>query len=197
VLDDPVLSSDEDYRVHFNATVVNELLNLPMQAIILTQDRKTWEELEISYRHIGIANAQLLIESVGEGSIIENTSDTLLSKLSRAKSLANGGHPNARKECGVQLRDAGERFCKELLVKHEKANGNVAACLSDYDGDVLEWLCPHVQPLLTKDPSDQGKIELFQKTVNHACHDNAPPGNEEMKVAHGNIRRFVKDYLDR
>jgi wobble nucleotide-excising tRNase len=67
VLDDPVLSSDEDYRVHFNSTVLTELLKLPMQVIILTQDHDTWEELETRYRHMGISTAQLFIETPAEG----------------------------------------------------------------------------------------------------------------------------------
>lgn len=197
ILDDPVLSSDEDYRVHFNATVLTELLNLPIQVIVLTQDHGTWEELETRYRHLGISNAQLYIESPAEGSIIENTSDALLAKINRAASLARGGHPDLRKECGIQLRDAGERFCKEMLVKYRRDKGGTAASLSDYAGKALEWLCPHVDPLLDRDPSHSGKLDVFKNTVNRACHDNTPPGTEEMKHACGEIRYFVKDYLGR
>ncbi len=197
VLDDPVLSSDQDYRVHFNSTVITELLNIPMQIIILTQDHSTWKEIEVLYRHIGVANAQLFIETTAEGSVIENTSDALLSMLGRAKSLAHGGHPDVRKACGVQLRDAGERFCKEILIKDRKSKGEASACLGDYNGKTLEWLCPHVEPLLIKDAADQGKLEMFRNTVNPACHDDIPPGNEEMKMACGNLRRFAKDYLGR
>ena len=80
ILDDPVLSSDEDYRVHFNSTVIAELLKVPIQVIVLTQDHDTWEELETRYRHLGISIAQLYIERPAEGSIIENTSDALLLK---------------------------------------------------------------------------------------------------------------------
>jgi hypothetical protein len=197
ILDDPVLSSDEDYRVHFNATVLTALLDLPMQVIVLTQDHGTWTELETRYRHLGIANAQLFIETPAEGSIIENTSDALLAKINRAGSLARGGHPDSRKECGVQLRDAGERFCKEMLVKDRRRKGETAAVLADYEGKMLEWLCPHVEPLLDRDPAHPGQLEVFRNTVNRACHDNAPPGTEEMKHACGNIRRFVKEYLGR
>ena len=124
-----------------------------MQVVVLTQDHDTWEELENRYRHLGISNAQLFIETPAEGSIIENTSDALLAKINRAKSLARGGHPDLRKECGIQLRDAGERFCKEVLVKVRRDKGDAAASLTDYDGKTLEWLCPHVDPLLVHDPS--------------------------------------------
>jgi hypothetical protein len=197
VLDDPVLSSDEDYRVHFDTTVLTELINLPMQVIVLTQDHTTWKEMEARYRHRGIATAQLFVETPAAGTIIENTSDDLLAKINRAKSLARGGHPDSRKECGVQLRDAGERFCKEMLVNDRRGKGDAAASLADYDGKVLEWLCPHVDPLLARDPSHPGKLEAFRNAVNRACHDNTPPGNAEMTHACGEIRYLVKEYLGR
>lgn len=197
ILDDPVLSSDEDYRVHFNSTVIAELLNLPVQVIVLTQDYKTWKELELRYRHLGISTAQLYIETSAEGSIIENTSDELLAKISRANALARGGHPHLRKECGIQLRDAGERFCKEMLVIDQHNKGNSAATLTDYDNKTLEWLCPRVEPLLVKDASHPGKLEVFRNTVNQACHDNEPPSPAEMIQACGDLRAFVKEYLGR
>ena len=196
ILDDPVLSSDEDHRVHFNSTVLTELLKLPMQVIVITQDHTTWKELEIRYRYLGISNAQLFIDAPAQGTIIENTSDELIAKISRADSLSRGGHPHSRKECGVQLRDAGERFCKEMLIRDKCARGETAV-LSDYNGKLLEWLCPRVDPLLAKDPSHPGKLEVFKNTVNRACHDDTPPGTAEMKCACGDIRYFVKEYLER
>jgi len=197
ILDDPVLSSDEDYRVHFNSTVLSELLNLPIQVVVLTQDHDTWEELETRYRHLGISTAQLYVEAPADGSIIENTSDALLAKISRAKSLAHGGHPDSRKECGIQLRDAGERFCKEMLVNDRRTKGETAASLTDYDGKTLEWLYPRVDPLLDHDPSHSGKLQAFKNTVNHVCHDNAPPGNAAMTQACGEINFLQKVYLAR
>lgn len=197
VLDDPVLTSDDDCRVHFHTTVLEELHRIPMQVIVLTQDHDTWEELDMRYRHLNIATAKLLVETSAEGSVIENTSDVLLAKIIRARSLARSGHPDNRKECGIHLRDAGERFCKELLVKHEHSKGNTTATLTDYDGKVLEWLFPHVATLLDRDKSHQGKFEAFRKTVNNASHDNAPPSTGDMVHACGEIEHFVKTYLGR
>ncbi len=197
ILDDPVLSSDEDYRGHFNAGVLSALLNLPIQVIVLTQDHGTWEELEIRYRHLGVSTAQLFIETAGEGTIIENTSDALLAKLNRAKSLARGGHPDLRKECGIQLRDAGERFCKEILVSDRHTSGDMVASLSDYDGKTMEWLSPRMEHLLSRDPSHAGKFAAFKNTVNNACHDNTPPSSAAMVQAHGEIGHLVKVYLGR
>ena len=149
------------------------------------------------YRHVSISTAQLYIDSPASGTVIENTSDALLAKISRATSLARGGHPDSRKECGVQLRDAGERFGKEMMVKGRHAKGDADATLGDYDGKMLEWLCPRVEPLLTKDPSHPGKLEAFRATVNRACHDNTPPSTGEMTQACGEIRYLAKVYLAR
>ena len=168
-----------------------------MQVVVLTQDHDTWEELETRYRHAGVANAQLFIDSPAEGTVIDNTSDALLAKVTRARSLARSGHPDGRKECGLQLRDAGERFCKEMLVEQERAGGNASASLTDYDGKVLEWLVPRVEPLLGKDPSHPGKLVAFRNTVANACHDNAPPNSATMTHACGEISFLVKEYLGR
>ena len=195
VLDDPVLSSDDDYRVHFNSTVLEELLKLPIQIIVLTQDHAAWEDIEIRHRHLGILKAQLYVDSPQTGTIIENTSDTLRAKINRAKSLAKGGHPDVRKECGIQLRDAGELFCKEILVKDKRNQDDQNATLSDFEGKMLEWLCPRVEPFLDKDPSHPGKLEAFRKAVNSACHDNIPPGASEMTHACGEIGYLAKEYL--
>ena len=195
VLDDPVLSSDYDYRVHFNSTVLEELLKLPIQIIVLTQDHAAWEDIEIRHRHLGISMAQLYVDSPQIGTIIENTSDTLMAKVNRAKALAKGGHPDVRKECGIQLRDAGELFCKEILVKDKGNQGDQNGTLSDFEGKVLEWLCPRVEPFLDKDPSHPGKLEAFRKAVNSACHDNTPPGSSEMTQACGEIGYLAKEYL--
>jgi RecF/RecN/SMC N terminal domain len=196
LLDDPVLSSDEDYRVHFNSAVLTALIDLPLQVIVLTQDNGVWRDLESLYRHRGVLTAQLYIENAAEGTVIENTSESLVAKINRADSLSRGGHPDSRKECGIQLRDAGECFCKEMLIADCSGRGK-AATLADYGGKTLEWLCPRVDPLLIQDPAHQGKFEVFRRTVNSACHDNAPPGSAEMKQAVGELRRLVKDYLGR
>jgi hypothetical protein len=197
VLDDPVLSSDEDYRVHFNSTVLSELNRASIQVVVLTQDHASWAELETRYRHLGICTAQLFIDAPAEGTIIENTSDDLLAKVNRARSLARGGHPQSRIECGIHLRDAGERFCKEMLLRDLREKGDLTASLGSYDRKTLEWLVPRVEPLLDRDPSHPGKLEVFKDSVNHACHDNAPPSNDEMTHACGEIRFLVKDYLGR
>ncbi|WP_156953431.1 hypothetical protein [Afifella pfennigii] len=61
----------------------------------------------------------------------------------------------------------------------------------------MEWLLPHIEPLLDRDPSHPGKFTVFKKTVNDACHDNTPPGTAAMVQAHGEISHLVKVYLPR
>jgi hypothetical protein len=77
VLDDPVLSSDENYRVFFNTTVIERLHALGIQMIILTQDQRTLTELETRYLHLGIAVFELVIESPLDGTTILDASDSL------------------------------------------------------------------------------------------------------------------------
>lgn len=197
VLDDPILASDDDYRVHFNTAVLGALRDIGIQVVVLTQNHDTWEDLEILYRHTGISIAQIFVDRPREGSVIENTSDALLAKIARAKSLGRGGHPDCRKECGVHLRDAGERFCKEMLMKRDHANGNTVASLTDYDGKTLEWLLPRVCPLLDRDAGHPGRLTVFKNTVNQACHDNTPPSTVTMIHACGEIDFLQKEYLRR
>jgi hypothetical protein len=45
VLDDPVLSSDDDYRPNFASSVIEGLLDDGMQVIICTQDHKSWKDI--------------------------------------------------------------------------------------------------------------------------------------------------------
>ena len=195
VLDDPVLSSDDDYRVHFQTAVLGSLQDLGVQTVVLTQNHDTWKDLDNLYGHAGISMAQLIAFSPAQGSVIDNTSDGLVAKISRARTLARGGHPYSRKECGFHLRDAGERFCKELLVNDARRRGKNNASLTDYDGKTLEWLCPRVSPLLDEDASHPGKLRVFKDRVNQACHDNAPPGATTMVHACGEIDFLQRTYL--
>jgi hypothetical protein len=197
VLDDPILSSDEDYRVHFNTSVLERLIGLPIQVILLTQDQKTWRDLENLYRHINISMFQIVMENPSTGALVENTSDDLVALIDRAAASARGGHPALHKMAGKLLRDAGERFCKEVLVRDRRARGEQTASLSDYDGKTLEWLCPRVEPLLALDPSHPGKLQVFRGAVNPPSHDDDYPSQAAMKSVGGDLRRFVKDYLGR
>ena len=166
-----------------------------MQVVVVTQSHETWKDLDVRYRHRGISTAQLMILNVADGSLIDNTSDQMRAIISRAQALARNGHPDVRKECGVQLRTAGERFCKEVLVRAEAQEGNQSASVTDYDGKALEWLVPRTSPLLQKDPSHAGKLEALKNTLNPSCHDDAPPSCEALVCACGDLQFLVGQYV--
>jgi hypothetical protein len=195
VLDDPILSSDEDYRAFFNAMVVEELVNLGMQVIVLTQDQKTWKDLGERYLHQGIGLFQIDLRSPANGSAVANTADDLETKFMKAEILVRGGHPSLHKQGGEVIRDAAERFCKEMLIKERRAKGDAAASLNDYSLKNLGHLAPLVEPLLTLDPSHPGKLRAMGGALNPAKHDDAIPAAGVLKVALGDLRFLKKTYL--
>lgn len=195
VLDDPILSSDEDYRAFFTTGVVEKLLDLGVQVILLTQDQKSWKDLGELYAYRKIGMFQLSLPAPDEGTIVWNTADDLKGMLARIETSVRNGHPLVRKQTGQDLRDAGERFCKEMLVKDRRMKGEQTAVISEYDGKDLGWLVPKVQPLLVKDPSHAGKLNAFRAAVNPAKHDDDIPSQGALVVAFGNLKEFAKEYL--
>jgi hypothetical protein len=194
VLDDPILSSDEDYRAYFNARVVEKLLALGIQVIVLTQDQRTWRDLGECYLHQNITQFQIALINPADGSTVVNTADNINMLFDRADKLIRGAHPDLLKQAGSVIRDAAERFCKEMLVRDRRAKGEAAA-LSDYPNKNLGQLCPLVEPLLSRDASHPGKLRTIGSAVNPANHDDAVPAAGELKVALGNLRTFKKEYL--
>jgi hypothetical protein len=195
VLDDPILSSDEDYRAFFNAMVIEDLLNKEIQVIILTQDQRTWKNLGERYLHRNIRQFQIVLESPADGSMVADTADDLETQFIKADMLVRGGHPSLHKQGGEAIRDAAERFCKEVLVKSRRAKGDLTASLTDYDGKNLGDLSPQVEPLLVKDPSHPGKLRTIGAETNPAKHDDAIPQAGTLKVALGDLRYLKRNYL--
>jgi hypothetical protein len=195
VLDDPILSSDEGYRAYFNTGVLEKLLELNVQVIMLTQDDKSWKDVGHRYLHEKIAMFQLYLADPGEGTIVSNTDDDITTRLAKIESLARGGHPDLRKQAGEELRNVGERFCKEVLVRDRWAKGDTTAVISDYDNTTLGELGPKVDPLLVRDPSHPGKLRAFRDAVNPAKHDGGIPSQATLKVALGDLRTLKKAYL--
>lgn len=195
VLDDPILSSDEDYRAYFNTGVIEKLYDLGMQMIVLTQDQKTFKDLGERYLHKGIGTFQIVLQNPLEGSGVTNTADDIATMLSRADTLARGGIPDLLKQSGSLVRNAAERFCKEMLVKNARAKGQAQASLTDYDGKTLGYLVPKVEPMLALDPADAGKLRAVGAAVNPANHDDAVPAKGTLKVAIGDLSGLKKAYL--
>jgi hypothetical protein len=195
VLDDPILSSDDDYRAHFNASVLEQLIELGVQVILLTQDQRTFKDLTERYLHQNIGTFHIALQNPAQGSIVNNTADDLATLLSRSEILIRGGHPDLHKQGGEMLRDAAERFCKELLVKDRRRNGDRNVSLSDFDGQNLGQLSPRVEPLLTGDAAHPGKLRTIGSNTNPANHDDTIPPAGVLKVALGDLRSLKKQYL--
>jgi hypothetical protein len=195
VLDDPILSSDEDYRAYFNAPVIENLLALGIQIVLLTQDQRTWKDLGERYLHQNISMFQIVLSAPASGSSVTNTADDLESMLVRAYTFLRGGHPDLHKQGGGVVRDAAERFCKEMLIKTRRASGDATASLNDYDRKNLGELCPQVETLLALDPSHPGKLRAIGGAVNPAKHDDAVPAAGVLKVALGDLKFLKKKYL--
>jgi hypothetical protein len=195
VLDDPILSSDEDYKSFFTTGVVEKLLDLGVQVILLTQDQTSWRDLEHRYLHKKIAMFQLSLTDPSEGTVVRDTADDLMARFAKIDVLLRSGHPDLLKQAGENLRDAAERFCKEMLVKDECAKGNKAAVISDYDDRNLGWLVPKITPLLVRDPSHPGKLNALPAALNPAKHDDDTPSKGALRNALGELTYLKKEYL--
>ncbi len=194
VLDDPILSSDEDHRVHFIHDGIKKLTDAGHQVIILTQDQDTSRDLAELYAHQEINCFEILMLDPARGTEIKSTSDSLPAMLARARPFIRNVDPGIRKEAASRLRDAAERFCKEVLVNQERKNGNLTACLTDYGGKNLGQLIPLVEPFLI-DASHSGKLKTMARTLNPGKHDDSVPNKEPLVHAHGELTRFQKDYV--
>jgi hypothetical protein len=96
---------------------------------------------------------------------------------------------------GGVVRDAAERFCKEMLIEARRASGDGTASLNDYDRKNLGELGPQVETLLTLDPFHPGKLRAIGGAVNPTKHDDSVPAAGVLKVALGDLRFLKKNYL--
>ena len=64
ILDDPVLTSDDDYRPNFVSSVIEALLDAGLQVIICTQDHKSWKDIGTRWQHRGAIQYQIIRNDV-------------------------------------------------------------------------------------------------------------------------------------
>lgn len=196
VLDDPVLTSDDDYRPNFVASVVEGLLDAGVQVIVCTQDHKSWKDIGDRWRHRGAMQYQLIRDDALTGTEIRGVTDDLATMIARAAPLARSNDPVNRKDGAKQIRQAIERFGKSILVKDRKSKGDAFASITDYDGKNFGDYSQQVMNLLTKDPSHPGKLRTAYTNVTPGPHDDTPPSSGELKVALGDLKKLKQDYLD-
>lgn len=195
LLDDPVLTSDDDFRPNFAASVIEALLDAGIQIIVLTQDYSTWKDIGHRWRHRSAAQFQLVRDNAVAGTEVRSQDDDLATMLAQAKPFILSQDSDQRKEGATRLRRAIERFCKELLVKSRHANGDNTAMISHYDGKNYGDFSAQALALLTQDPAHKGKLTAAYNYVTPGPHDDTPPSNSQLKQALGDLKGLKKDYL--
>lgn len=195
VLDDPVPASDEEHRAFFIDRVLEELIKSNIQVILLTHDERMWKDVQERYKHLDIDTFLVTLGDPQTGAVVEKRSDTLDALIARATPYIENSNPEIRKIGAQRLRDATERFCKLVLVKHRKDEGDLTANVSDYDGKTLGDLIPKVEPLLNRDPSHPGKLRVIGKRLNPGTHDDRVPPPGDLKQCFGELKVLKKEYL--
>ena len=195
ILDDPVLAGDDDHRPTFVNQVVPELSKLGVQLIVLTQDQLMRSNMVDIHAHLNVECFHLTHEP-GSGTLVDKTSDDLEAMLARARPFVGNPNQEMRRQAARLLRDAAERWCKEMLVRDRRSKGDTGAAVSDYveKKGTLGHLVPLVRPLLTK-TDEPGKLEYIRKTLNPGGHDSPVyPSGQDSKTVFDHLNTLKKAY---
>lgn len=194
LLDDPVLASDEGHMATFGHNVVSKLLEeTRLQVIVTTYSEQFGRRLQDIYKHLPPTAYSLSIPVPKAGTVAERVHDSLDSMLRRAEKFAGSSAREMRKTGARLLRDAAERFCKELIVKKRREQGEKCS-ITDYDGKSFSQLAPKARKHFAE-PAHIGKFEDLSQALSPGSHDDRIPPGSDLSVALGNLRRFCKDYL--
>jgi hypothetical protein len=195
VMDDPVLSSDEDHRTNFVHGGLQVLVDSGLQVILLTQDQRLRRAIGELYAHLSVDLFEITMSAPADGCEIDKTSDSISSMLARAKPFIGSLKLELRKSACEKLRDIAERVCKEILVKGRRKNGDASADITEYtdSAGTLEQLVPAVCPFLT-DGAHPGKLRVIAQTLNPGKHDDDVPAKEALRQAFGDLQGFKKQY---
>ena len=196
VLDDPVLSSDEDYRSNFSSTVLNLLDEAGIQTIVTTQNYHIAKDIVTRWEHRDVGDFLIVKDDPIEGSRIRNNNDRLEAMLARVAPLCRSYDPEQRKSGAIKLREAIERLCKMILVKERRIAGDLLASITDYDGKNFSDYSHRVTSYLIKDASHPGKLKAAHNNVSAGPHDDEPPSSGALRHALGDVKKLKHDYLD-
>lgn len=193
VLDDPVQAGDEEHRATFAVGVVESLLDAGIQVIVVSHEHQLSKLMHNRYEHLPMSGFAVSMLTPGDGAQVVPTTDTAEALLQRAAATLAVDNPEYRKANAGKLRDAAERVAKEILVKKRLGAGEVVS-ISDYEGQMLGPLIADLEPY-HQDPSHRGKWRTVNAMLSPGSHDTDPPAADELKIAHGDLKRFHKDYL--
>lgn len=196
IMDDPVLTSDDDFRPNFASTVIDGLLNEGLQVIVLTQDHSSWKDIGHRWAHRDVAQFQIVKNDHLLGTEIRNQNDDLATMIARAQPFIKSHDLEQRKDGAIKIRQAIERFGKEILVRQRRKNGDSMASITDYDGQNFGAFSNSVYTLLTKDPAHPGKLRAAHSYVTPGPHDDTPPSTGQLSTSLGDLKKLKRDYLD-
>ncbi|WP_346296408.1 AAA family ATPase [Rhodopseudomonas sp. P1] len=195
LLDDPVLTSDDDFRPNFSSTVIEALLAADIQIIVVTQCNASWKDIGHRWEHKGVAQFQMIRDDPVLGTEIRSQTDALATLLAQAQPYIHSQDGDSRKNGATKIRQGIERFSKEILVRSRQAGGDALASITDYDGQNFGNFSNSVKALLIKDPSHPGKLQAAHNYVTPGPHDDTPPSTAQLKVALGDLKKLKKEYL--
>ncbi len=196
ILDDPIISIDDDYSAHFINSALAELAARDVQVIMLTYEQKTWRAIQARYGEGQAEAFQLNLDEPAKGTLLVKSSDRLAMMLKAAKPFTQSSVLSVRKDGCQRIRDCGERFCKELLVTKRREQGDSAALVTDYSDrrGSLDSLIDETVPYL--DGSDEpGKLRMLGPLVNPGNHDDDVPSKTMLAVCLGNLKKLRQKYL--
>lgn len=195
VLDDPFPGSDADHRTMFLDQVLPALAAEGIQVVLLTHDDHAARDAQAMYADTGVDTFEIGLADPVAGAAVTRTSDDLDLMLSKANGLlvTSSSSSEGRKLAAKHLRAATERFCKLTVIKARAAQGTVTP-LSDLNL-TLGVLVPMVEPLLTQNPGDPGKLRVIPGRINPGNHDDAVPEQADLKQTYGTLKDFKKRYL--
>jgi len=165
-----------------------------LQVIVLTQTHGMWQDVHYTYGHQNADIFQISLTEPTTGTQVVKTSDDLQVMLSRVEPYVKSKSPDILKDAAIKLRDAAERFCKELLVKDRRASGDATAAISDYANKNLKDLRPSIEPLFT-DPDHAGRFRACVRWLNRGDHDTTPPNPGDIKTAYDYLKQLKRQYL--
>lgn len=196
VLDDPIISIDDDYSAHFINSVLEELQTRGVQVIMLTYEQKTWRAIQERFDGGRSEAFQLNLDNPLEGTQILKTSDALSLMLKAAEPFTRSNQLSIRKDGARRIRECGERFCKELLVEKRREAGDASALITDYSGAKgnLDNLINETSPHLTES-DEPGKLKLLRQLTNSGNHDDDVPSKTTLAVCRGDLVALTKKYL--
>ena len=195
VLDDPFPGSDADHRTMFLDQVLPALAIEGIQVLLLTYDDHAARDAQVMYADTGIDCFEIGLADPVAGATVTRTTDDLDVLLAKANGLLamSSSSAEARKLAAKHLRTATERFCKLMVIKGREAQGTVTP-LSELNL-TLGALIPMVDPMLTQNGGDPGKLKVIPGRINPGNHDDAVPEQADLKQTYGSLKDFRKRYL--